>query len=334
MLWMEWWPCCYLFCHQKLLIHPLCIKTTKSLVNYRIYKTLNCWRSVDAHVDTLSIQHLLPLIIVFILIWLYQSSFHTIETWPCGNAEQHNNRALFTLTRLKMRYHAKSFIAPAIHLFMNRYSQATRYHSAILYLQLKLSVKLHKAGEPLTHSVLPILPSFISPPFYCIAHPQHRFSLSLWLPCWLNQSGHVSRGAQILLQGAFRILHASVQFYIGFLIRCPIFFAVIWIIQVAVPLEQIIGVRNVFTWTVLVIFDWMMVDSPDSADIQDLSSPSREVLCRQSWWQRWSFWQFECSRTMMLKDWPGCINDLFRVRKVSYTGHLLVLSARFLLGST
>jgi hypothetical protein len=28
----------------------------------------------------------------------------------------------------------------------------------------------------------------------------------------------------------------------------------------------------------------MKVDSPDSADIQDLRSSSREVLWRQSWW--------------------------------------------------
>jgi len=35
------------------------------------------------------------------------------------------------------------------------------------YLYLKLSVKLHQAGEPLTHSVLLVLPSFISPRFNC-----------------------------------------------------------------------------------------------------------------------------------------------------------------------
>ena len=83
----------------------------------------------------------------------------------------------------------------------------------------------------------------------------------------------------------------------------------------------------------LVAFHLMMVDSPDSADIQDLSSFSKEVVCRQSWWQRWSFWQFECSRTIMLKKWPGCYDDLFRVWNVSYSGHLLDMRAGFGLGS-
>jgi len=41
---------------------------TKSLVNYGNYKTTNRWRSVDTHWNLLSMQHLLPSIIVFILI--------------------------------------------------------------------------------------------------------------------------------------------------------------------------------------------------------------------------------------------------------------------------
>jgi len=151
----------------KLPIRPLCITMTKLLVNYDTYKTTNRWRSVDAYFNVLSIQHLLLSIIVFILIWLYQLAFCWIETQPCGKAEGHHYLALFTLTWLKIMYHAKRFIAPAIHLFMNRYSQGT-YHSPIIYLYLKLSVKLQKAGEPLTHSVLLFIPSFISLRFSCI----------------------------------------------------------------------------------------------------------------------------------------------------------------------
>jgi len=59
-----------------------------------------------------------------------------------------------------------------------------------------------------------------------------------------------------------------------------------------------------------------------------------EVLCRQRWWQRRSFWQFECSRTIMLKEWPQCFYNLFRVWNVSHGSHLHVLSVRFFLGST
>jgi len=115
-------------------VRPLCGTTTKSLVNYRTYKTTNRWRSVDAHFNVLSIQHLLPSIIVCILIWLYQLSFCLIATRLCGKAERRKYVALFTVTRLKMMYHATRFIAPAIHLFMNRHSQATSYHSPIIYL--------------------------------------------------------------------------------------------------------------------------------------------------------------------------------------------------------
>jgi hypothetical protein len=48
----------------------------------------------------------------------------------------------------------------------------------------------------------------------------------------------------------------------------------------------------------------MKVDYLNSADIQYLSSSSREILWRQSWWQRRSFWQCTCCRTTMLKEWP------------------------------
>jgi hypothetical protein len=43
---------------------------------------------------------------------------------------------------------AKTFIAPAIYLFINQYSQATAHYSPIIYLYRKLSVKIHiEAGE-------------------------------------------------------------------------------------------------------------------------------------------------------------------------------------------
>ena len=66
-------------------------------------------------------------------------------------------------------YLAKSFIAPAIHLFINQYLQATAHYLPIIYLQLKLLVKIHtEAGERLTHPVLLFLHSLITPCFDCI----------------------------------------------------------------------------------------------------------------------------------------------------------------------
>jgi len=58
---MERWPCCNLFCQWKMPIRPLCITTTKSLVNYLVYKTTNCWRSIDAHAQNGAVTVLLSL---------------------------------------------------------------------------------------------------------------------------------------------------------------------------------------------------------------------------------------------------------------------------------
>jgi len=128
------WPCCCLWCPQKLPIRQLYITATKTLLNYRTYRTTNLWRSLDSHYNVLSIQHLLPSSIIFIMIWTYWLCFWQIVSQPCGKAECSNILALFALKLLIFIYLATRFIAPAIHLFMNRYSQATAYHPPIIYL--------------------------------------------------------------------------------------------------------------------------------------------------------------------------------------------------------
>jgi len=194
---------------------------------------------------------------------------------------------------------------------------------------------LHKeAGEPLTHSVLLFLHSFIPPRFNSIDCHQHLHSLSFWLQCWPNQSGNIRRDTQIMQLWPFQILDDIVLLCIWFIVCHTIIFAVIWLIHFAIPVWPILSVRNAFRCAILITFDWIMVDSPDSADIYDLSSSSREVLCRQSWWQRWSFWQLNCSCAIMLEEWPGCLDDLLRIWNVLYGGHLPVLSTKFLLCST
>jgi len=60
-----------LLCLYRLPTYRLCITVTKVLCNTCTYKTTNHWRSVDAHFNVLSIQHLLPSIIVSIMIWTY-----------------------------------------------------------------------------------------------------------------------------------------------------------------------------------------------------------------------------------------------------------------------
>jgi len=121
-------------CLYKFPICQLCITATKSLFNDRTYKTTNRWHSVDIHVNVLSIQHLLPSIIVFIMIWTYWLSFWQIETLPFGKAVRSNILALFTVAWLKLIYLAKRFIAPALSLFISQCLQATAHHSPIIYL--------------------------------------------------------------------------------------------------------------------------------------------------------------------------------------------------------
>jgi len=117
---MGWWPCWCLFCVYKLALCWVCITATRSLCSYRTYKIKNCWRSIDAHFTISSIQHLLPWLTVFIMIWTYWWSFCRIETLPFGKAEHSNIIALFALTWLNFIYVAKQIIVPAIHLFINR----------------------------------------------------------------------------------------------------------------------------------------------------------------------------------------------------------------------
>jgi len=274
----------------------LCITVTKLLCNYHTFKTRNLSYSVEADFNVLFMQHLLSSIIVFIIIWTYWLSFWQIESWPCGKAERSNILALIALARLKFTYLAKRFIPPAIHLFINRYLQATPHHSPMIYLSPKLLVKIHQeVGETLIHSVLLYLHSLIPPRFDCINSPQHLFSLSHWLPCRQNQSGNIWRGTHIPLLWAFCLLDAILLLYVTFTLCRAIVLAVIWIIQVPTPVKPIFGIRNAFWCTIIITVDLMTVDSSHSADISYLSSSSREVLCTQSCWERRCFWKFKCS---------------------------------------
>jgi len=162
------------------------------------------------------------------MIWTYWLSIWQIETRPCGNAVCSNILELFTLILLKFIYLAKRYIAPAIHLFINWYSQATAHHSPIIYLQLKLSVQLHKeAGETLTQSVLVFLNSHIPPRIHCINRYEHLLSMATSPPCWLNQYGYIWCGTHILHLWGFDVLNGIVWLNIRLNVCLAILFAVI-----------------------------------------------------------------------------------------------------------
>ena len=232
-------------------------------------------------------------------------------------------------------YLATSFIAPAIHLFINRYLQATAHYSPIIYLYLKLSVKIHKeAGETLTHSVLLLFTSLfllISIALTII----NTFSACFFdLRCGLINLGIFGAALTSRFSG-----HSGPSILLSSSIPDSIFARqssslLLWIIKVPIQVKPIFRFRNDLSCAILITFDGTMVDSSDSPDIQYLSSSPREVGCSQRWLQRRSFWQLKCSRTIMMKELPRCFDHLFRVRNVSHSSHLLVMSAGFLLGST
>jgi len=61
--------------------------------------------------------------------------------------------------------------------------------------------------------------------------------------------------------------------------------------------RSIFGVSYNYRCTTLITFDWITVHSHYSADISYFSSSCRDVLSRNSWWQRWSFsqWKYKCT---------------------------------------
>jgi len=66
---------------------------------------------------------------------------------------------------------------------------------------------------------------------------------------------------------------------------------------------------------------------------EPLLTLSREVLCRETSCQKWSRWQFKCSRSIIFKESLGWFDDIFHVQNVSYCCHLHISSSRFCLHS-
>jgi len=190
-----------------------------------------------------------------------------------------------------------------------------------LYVTFLVKQHIEPGENILTHSDQLFLVSPVPPCFHCIHGHQQCFSVFVWPPCWPNQSGYIRYGIHIPLPYAGPILDAIILLYIRFIVCLLIIIALILIIQVTIPVKPILGVGNASRCNILFTFSWMTVDSSDSADIKYLSSSFRKVLCRQTWWHRWSFWQFKCSRTFILKFWPGYFDDLLCIWNVTNGCH-------------
>jgi len=162
---------------------------------------------------------------------------------------------------------------------------------------MKFSVKHHKEpGETTsTHSVLLFLVPYIPLCFHRIACHQQLSNLLVWPPCWPNQSRNMPFGTHITQRWGFWILDSTGWVHVGFIVRLPVVFTVIWIVQVPIPVKPIFSIRIALRCTFLITFSWMSLNCFYSMDIYNLSWSSREVLCTQSWWHMWSFRQFKCN---------------------------------------
>jgi len=207
-------------------------------------------------------QHLLPSIIVSIIIWSYLLPFWQIKTRPFGKAEPSIILALVALIELQCIYCDKWFILPMVLLFIKQYWQVTPHKSPWKFLSMKCSVKQHNdpCDNNLTHFVLLFLVSLIPARFHCIEHHQQHIRHFLLPPCRPNQFRNIRWGNFILLPGAPRLLHATVQHYTGFINSLPVIFTLICIIQVAIPDMPIFSVQKAFRCTIPITVGWMTVD--------------------------------------------------------------------------
>jgi len=130
----------------------------------------------------------------------------------------------------------------------------------------------------LTQTVLLFPVSLISPCFHCTDSYQRLFSLIHWPPCWPNQSRNIWCSLFNNVLWAFESLDAIAWVYIWLIVGLTVVFTLIWIIQIANPVKPIFNVENNSWCTFLLTFAWMTINSPDSVDIQYLSSTSRDVL--------------------------------------------------------
>jgi len=71
----------------------------------------------------------------------------------------------------------------------------------------------------------------------------------------------------MLLLWSFTILDSIFFLNIGFILCRAIVFTGISIINIAIPVKPNLRVRNAFRCAIFISFDWMTVESSDSADI-------------------------------------------------------------------
>ena len=167
--------------------------------------------SVDAHFNVWYSQYLLPLIIVYRIIWPHWLPFCQTENQSVGKAKPSNILVWTSLILPKLIYPSEYNLSAVIVLFINNYPLATAYYAHVIYLFMKFSVKQHiEPGENLlTQSALPFLVSHVPPCFRWTDSDQPLFGLFHWPPCWANQSNKICCSTENLVLWSFRRLDAS-----------------------------------------------------------------------------------------------------------------------------
>lgn len=139
----------------------------------------------------------------------------------------------------------------------------TEHYSPITFLQVKFSVKQHQAcGENvLTHSVLLFHVSVTPSCFHCSDSHKALASVFHLSGCSPNRSGDILYGTKNPMLGASWIVHSIAYLYFKFNHCLPVVFALIWIIQVTIPVKPILNVGNLFKSLFFITICWMEVNS-------------------------------------------------------------------------
>jgi len=268
----------------------------------------------------------------FDFLFAYLSDWDSIQ-WQCRaecySCTRHSHSTKTDISLRILHFTCYSFI----------YEQISSCDCSIFSHNISLSKILSQAiYRTWWTDIDPICPTVSCFQYSCLFrlhwHSSTPFQPGYWPPCWQDQSRIIGWGTHDQVIWAVRGLDPIVWPNFGFIVFHAVHFAVVWVIQMTFPGKAIFDVRNAFRCTIIVTLKLMMIDCFNSADMHYFSSSSRLVLCRYSWWQRWSFWKFDCSRAIMSEVWPGFFDDFFNIGNVSYGGHLLDSSAGFYLCST
>jgi hypothetical protein len=175
------------------------------------------------------------LVVVFLTDW-------DSALWPsCAQYHVYTVRSQTTKIYLSCQLiHYTCYTSVYQLIFTSYWSPFTR-----IYLQLNLLAKPRKdTGETLTKSNQLFLHSLIPYRFYCTDCQQHSAAISLWNPCWPNQSGNIWRSTHIPLLWAICIINDNISPNIRLNVWHEIVITVFGIIEVAIQVKCIVSILN------------------------------------------------------------------------------------------